>query len=183
LQVLRLGIAVNLQGTCFDRLSATNCGATLRVLDFNNRSIPNQTMLHLADVCKGLQTLGLANSPQPMSHQALKRLFVGCPLLKDLSVTIGPDAAKLDCFANLPNLRYLYMVLFNSESNEDDDNSNNNFFDDEAIETLAEGGLYRSLFLSLSLFFSLSLYLYLSCSLSFSLSLSLSHNTPLMHFY
>lgn len=66
LEVLKVGTAVQMEGTCFEKLALTNCGGTLRVLDFNNRNIPTAALYKIGEVCSNLITLGMANPPDPV---------------------------------------------------------------------------------------------------------------------
>lgn len=51
LEVLRIGMGMQIQGECFLHLSPQNAGAKLRRLDFNNCPLPRPTFMYIASVC------------------------------------------------------------------------------------------------------------------------------------
>jgi hypothetical protein len=51
LEVLRIGLGMQIQGECFLHLTADNAGARLRRLDFNNCALPRATFMYIASVC------------------------------------------------------------------------------------------------------------------------------------
>lgn len=132
LEVLRIGMGMQIQGECFLHLSPQNAGAKLRRLDFNNCPLPRPTFMYIASVCTNLQTLGLSNSPTPIDKEALTYLLQQCPHLKDLSATLA-TSDTLTCFERENQLRYLYLMLLPTEV------GIGQAFDDEHVRSLALG--------------------------------------------
>ncbi|KAL6040420.1 GPI-anchored mannoprotein [Balamuthia mandrillaris] len=129
LESIRLGMAIKMQGTCFNALSSHNSGSTLRSLHFNNSSLPSDTLLHIASVCSKLQTLGLANAPIPIEESVLRCLVNECKSLRDLSISVSSPGA-LSCFVDMPQLTSLYLSLCTTEEIR---------FSDESVLVLVQG--------------------------------------------